>query len=202
MAWSVQGTYFENCNCDFVCPCIVSGLTEPATQDRCNNVFAFHVDRGEVDGVDVSGKSVVLVLDAPAMMGEGNWRVGLIMDATASPEQADALAGVLSGQLGGPMAMLAPLIGEMMGMEYAPIDYVDDGVRHSVKVGDLVDVEIEDVVIPGNESGEILRLSGVVHPVGSTITLAKGARGRVEAFGLSFGNAGKNGHSAPFAWSS
>jgi hypothetical protein len=202
MAWSVQGTYFENCNCDFVCPCIVSGLTEPATQDRCNNVFAFHVDRGEVDGVDVSGKSVVLVLDAPAMMGEGDWRVGLIMDATASPEQADALAGVLSGQLGGPMAMLAPLIGEMMGMEYAPIDYVDDGVRHSVKVGDLIDVEIEDVVVPGNESGEILRLSGVVHPVGSTLTLAKGTRGRVEAFGLSFGNTGKNGHSAPFAWSS
>jgi hypothetical protein len=29
MAWRLKGTYFENCNCNMVCPCSTSGLTMP-----------------------------------------------------------------------------------------------------------------------------------------------------------------------------
>ena len=76
----------------------------------------FHVDRGEIEGIDVSGKTVVVLADTPALMSEGNWRVGVVMDATASPEQAEKLGAVFSGQSGGPMAMLSPLISEMLGV--------------------------------------------------------------------------------------
>jgi hypothetical protein len=202
MAWQLSGTYFENCNCDMVCPCTTSGLTMPADQDRCRVVLAFHIDRGEVDGVDVSDKTVVVLADTPPVMSDGNWRVGLVMDAAASPEQAEKLGAVFGGQVGGPMAMLSPLITELLGMETAPIDYADNGRIHSIKVGDLMDIEIEDFVAPGNPSEEVEHLTGMFHPAASTLTIAKANRSRVDAFGMAFANEGKNGHSAPFSWAS
>jgi hypothetical protein len=124
------------------------------------------------------------------------------MDAAASPEQGEKLGAVFAGQAGGPMAMLSPLITETLGMETAPIEYIDDGRRHSVKVGELIDIEIEDFVAPGNPSGEVEHLTGIFHPANSTLTIAKANRSRVDVFGLSFANEGKNGHWAPFSWAS
>src|SRR6266536_68886 len=201
MAWRLDGTYFETCSCDMVCPCTTSGLTMPADQDRCRVVLAFHVARGEVDGLDVSGKTVVIVADTPPVMADGNWRVGVVMDSAASPEQAAGLGAIFGGQAGGPMAALAPLISEMLGREPAPIEFVDDGRRHSLRVGDLIDIEIEDFVPPQLPGGEVERLTGMFHPANSTLTIAKANRSTVSAFGLSFANEGKNGHSAPFSWS-
>jgi hypothetical protein len=200
MAWQLEGTYFENCSCDMVCPCTTSGLTMPADQDRCRVVLSFHVERGAVDGVDVSDKTVVLVADTPPVMADGNWRVGLVIDAAASPEQAEKLGAVFGGQAGGPMALLSPLIGELIGMESAPIEYVNNGRVHSIRVGELIDIEIEDFVPPQTPDGDVERLTGMFHPANSTLTIAKANRSRVDAFGLSFANEGKNGHWAPFSW--
>jgi hypothetical protein len=201
MAWRLEGTYFENCSCDMVCPCTTSGLTLPADQDRCRVVLAFHVERGDVDGVDVSDRTVVVVADTPPVMAEGNWRVGVVMDAAASPEQAAGLGAIFGGAAGGPMAGLAPLISEMLGIESAPIEYVDDGRRHSLRVGDLMDIEIEDFVPPQLEpDGAVELLTGMFHPANSTLTIARASRSRVSVFGLQFANEGKNGHSAPFSW--
>jgi hypothetical protein len=201
MAWQLNGTYFENCSCDMVCPCTTSGLTMPADQDRCRVVLAFHVDSGDVDGLDVSDKTVVVVADTPQVMSDGNWRVGVVMDAAASPEQAAALGAIFGGQSGGPMAGLAPLISEMIGMEAATIAYADDGRRHSLKVGDLIDIEIEDFVPPQLlPDGDVEMLTGMFHPANSTLTIAKANRSQVSVFGLEFANEGKNGHSAPFSW--
>lgn len=200
MAWHLVGTYLESCNCTMVCPCSTSGLTMPADNERCRVVLAFHVDSGTVDGVDVSNLSVAVLADAPREMLSGNWRVGVFMDAAASPQQAEKLGAVFSGQAGGPMAALAPLIGEMLGVETVPIRYQDDGRRHRVKIGSAVDIEIEDFVPPQSPTGEVSRLTGVFHPANSTVTIARATRSRVTAFGLEFSNDGKNGHSAPFSW--
>jgi hypothetical protein len=201
MSWQLNGTYFENCSCDMVCPCTTSGLTMPADQDRCQVVLAFHVDSGEVDGVDVSDRTVVVVADTPKLMSDGNWRVGVVMDAAATEQQAAALGSVFGGQAGGPMGMLAPLITESLGMETAPITYVDDGRHHTLRVGDLIDIEVVDWVPPQLEpDGEVSGLTGMFHPASSTLTIAKADRSRVSIFGLEFANEGKNGHSAPFSW--
>jgi len=80
MAWKVEGTYFENCNCDWVCPCSVTSFALPATGDRCNVILNYHIQRGDIDGVDVSGRSVSIVADSPKRMLDGNWRVGVIID--------------------------------------------------------------------------------------------------------------------------
>jgi hypothetical protein len=87
MPWRLEGTYIENCSCDVVCPCGASAFAAPADYDRCNAVLAWHIDSGHVDETDVSDRSVVLVLDAPKQMSEGNWRIGMFMDDRASAEQ-------------------------------------------------------------------------------------------------------------------
>lgn len=198
MSWKLKGTYFENCSCDTVCPCTTSAFAQRGDYERCQVVLAFHVAEGEIDGLDVSGLNLAVVADTPPAMTEGNWKVGVFVDDRASSEQSEALGGVFSGQMGGPMAALTPLIGEMLGMESAPIDYEDDGRSHRVKIGDKVDIEIEDFVPEGGS--EVAKLTGMVHPANSTLTIAYAKRSSVSAFGLSWSNVGQNGHSAPFSW--
>ena len=84
------------------------------------------------------------------------------------------------------MAGLAPLIGEMLGVERAAIEVDDDGLRHSVRVGDAIDFEIEDIVPFGVETGEPVRFSGMFHPVGSDLTMAEAKRSRINAFGIEY----------------
>jgi hypothetical protein len=200
MAWHVEGTYFENCNCDMICPCSTSGLTAPADYDRCHVALAFHIGTGQVDDVDVSGLTVAVVADTPPLMSDGGWRMGLFMDAAATPQQADALASVFSGQAGGPMAGLAPLVGEMLGMEAVPIEFVDDGRRHSVTVGSAIDLTVEDFVSPLDATESGVKVSGVGFPA-DTLAAGTATTSRVDAFGLTWSNEGKNSFSAPFAWS-
>jgi hypothetical protein len=197
MSWNVSGSYVETCSCELMCPCNLS-LDHGATYDFCRVTLVFNIGEGTVDGTDVAGCKVALVADTPKVMTEGNWRVGVFVDAQ-SDDQFDRLVQVFSGQAGGPMAGLAPLIGEMLGVERATIDVQDDGLRHSVRIGDAVDFEIEDIVPFGVETGEPIRFSGMFHPVGSDLTMAEAKRSRINAFGIEF--EGKTGLStSQFAW--
>jgi len=198
MAWKLEGSYFETCSCNVVCPCTAS-LAFGATQDRCRVVLVFHVKHGDVDGTDVGGLTVAAVADTPKVMTDGNWRLGVFIDAAASDEQADKLGAVFSGALGGPMQALGPLVGENLGMERAPIEVREDGLRHSVRIGDAVDFEIEDIVPFGSESGEPARLAGIFHPAGPDLNVAHATRSKIDAFGISY--EGKAGFSrSEFAW--
>jgi len=198
MPWKISGSYFESCSCDVVCPCTAS-LSLGATKDRCNVVLVFNVKEGEVDGTDVSGLTVAAVADTPKVMTDGNWRLGVIIDEAASDEQAEKLGGVFSGALGGPMEALGPLVGENLGVERAPIDVNENGLAHSVRIGDLVDLEIEDVIPFGVESGEPAKMTGIFHPAGSELTIARATRSNINAFGISY--EAKAGFStSEFAW--
>jgi hypothetical protein len=185
MSWTLAGSYFETCSCDVVCPCTAS-LSLGATRDRCNVVLVFNVKNGEVDGTDVSGLTVAAVCDTPKVMSEGNWRLGVVIDAAASDEQAEKLGGVFSGALGGPMEALGPLVGENLGVERLPIEVHEDGLKHSVRIGDDVDFEIEDVVPFGVETGEPAKITGIFHPAGSELTVSRATRSKINAFGIQY----------------
>jgi hypothetical protein len=132
-------------------------------------------------------------------MTDGNWRLGVFVDEKATDEQAEKLVGVFSGQLGGPMAALAPLVGEMLGVERAPFEVEHDGVRHRVRIGDAIDFEIEDIVPFGVETGEPVRFQGMFHPVASDLTMAEAKHSRINAFGIEY--EGKTGLStSEFSW--
>ena len=198
MSWNLKGSYVETCSCELMCPCNLS-FDHGATYDYCRVTLAFNIREGAVDGTDIAGRKVVLIADTPKIMTEGNWKLGVLIDDGASDEQFDKLVQVFGGQLGGPMAGLAPLVGEMLGVERAAIEVVDDGVRHSVRVGDVIDFEIEDVVPFGVETGEPVRFAGMFHPVGSDLTMAEAKRSRINAFGIQY--EGKTGLStSEFSW--
>ena len=198
MAWKLEGTYFETCSCDVVCPCTAS-FALGATLDRCNVTLVFRVTDGDVDGTDVSGLTVAAIADTPKVMTEGNWRLGVFIDDAATDAQAEKLGAVFGGQLGGPMQALAPLIAENLGVERAPIEVREEGLRHSVRIGDAIDFEIEDVVPFGVESGEPARIVGIAHPAGSELTISKATRSSINTFGIEY--EGRAGFSASsFSW--
>ena len=198
MAWNLTGSYIETCSCELMCPCNLS-FDKGATYDFCRVTLVFTVREGQVDGTDISGLTVAAIADTPKVMTEGNWRLGVFVDDRASDEQFDKLVQVFTGQLGGPMAALAPLVGEVLGVERAAIEVVDDGLHHSVRIGDAIDFEIEDIVPFGVTTGQPIRFDGMFHPVGSNLTMAEAKRTRIDAFGISF--EGKTGLStAEFSW--
>ena len=198
MAWNVKGTYFESCSCDLFCPCNIS-MAHGATYDYCRVTLVFNVAEGDVDGTDVGGLKVAAIADSPKVMTEGNWRLGLFIDENASDEQAEKLTGVFTGQLGGPMEALSPLIGEVLGVERAAIEVGEEGGTHSVKIGDAIDFEIQDVIPFGKEPPEPVKVTGMFHPVSSEFIVGEATRSKIDAFGIQY--EGKTGISASsFSW--
>src|SRR3954465_86216 len=135
MAGKPDGTDFETRPCEAVCPCTAS-FSFGAHYDYCRVVLVFHVADGDVEGTDVSGLTVAAVADTPKVMTDGNWRLGVFIDDAASDEQAGKLGAVFGGQLGGPMAALAPLVGEQLGVERAPIEFRAKNSSHAARIGD------------------------------------------------------------------
>ena len=198
MSWNLKGSYVETCSCELMCPCNMS-FDHGATYDFCRVTLVFSIREGEVEGTDIGGLNVAAIADTPKVMTEGNWKLGVFVDENATEEQADKLVKVFTGQLGGPMAALAPLVGEVLGVERVAIQVEDDGLRHSVRIGDVIDFEIEDIVPFGVESGQPVRFDGMFHPVASNLTMAEAKRSKISAFGIEY--EGKTGLStSEFSW--
>jgi hypothetical protein len=198
MAWNLTGSYAETCSCELMCPCNLT-FDHGATYDFCRATLAFDIREGTIDGTDVRGRRVVAIIDTPKVMTDGNWRLGMYVDDQATDEQFDKLVKVFGGQLGGPMAGLAPLVGEVVGVERAAIEVRDDGLLHSVRVGDAIEFEIQDIVPFGAENGRPVRFDGMFHPVASNLTMAEARRSRINAFGIEY--EGKTGLStSEFSW--
>jgi hypothetical protein len=201
-AWQVSGQYFETCSCDFLCPCITSGLTALPTNGVCTAALGFQIGRGHHGGVSLDGLRFVVVLRTPGEMVKGNWSVGVIADERASPEQQQALVGIASGQAGGPMAALGPLVGTFLGVESGAITFTQSGNRWSMSVPGKLDQAVEPV--PGARPDEPLYIDNTVHPANTRLALAKATGSHVHAFGLDWDDTSgqNNGHFAPFSWQS
>jgi hypothetical protein len=132
----------------------------------------------------------------------GNWTVGVIVDERASAEQREALGAIGSGQGGGPMAALGPLVGHFAGIEAKPIRIESNGMHRSVSIPGALDLAIEGIA--GASQSEPIYFDNVGHPAATRLALAKASRSHMHAFGINWDDtSGKNnGHFAPFAWSS
>jgi hypothetical protein len=172
------------------------------TDGDCKVALAFQIDRGARGGVDLGGISFILMMYAPGPMGDGNLTVGLIVDSDASSEQVEAIAAIATGADGGPMAALAPLVGQMAGLEQRPIRFEQEGMRYSVTAGELVKQSCEGIPGPARE-GEPIYLDNTCHPVNHKLAFAKAVSSSFHAFGIDFecASGSKNAHFAPFAWS-
>ena len=199
--WSIEGQYFETCNCSFLCPCISSNLTARPTEGDCKAAIALRIDKGEKDGVTLDGLAFVVLLHSPKAMAEGDFTVGLVIDERASDPQTEAIGAIASGAAGGPMAALAPLVGRIAGIEKRPIRFEQNGMKFAVTAGELIDQACEGVPGPARP-GEPIYLDNTGHPVSSRLALAKATKSRFHAFGIDWDDSTgtRNGHFAPFAW--
>ncbi len=200
--WHIDGEYMETCNCDFLCPCITSNLSATPTDGECKAAVAMRIGKGEMDGVKLDGLSFIVMMHSPAAMGAGNMTVGLIVDDRASDKQVEAISAIATGAAGGPMAALGPLVGRIAGVEKRPISFNIDGLKRTVKAGELVDQAIEGVASAGDPAQAIC-VDNTAHPVSSRLSLAKATRSMFNVFGINWNDSSgtRNGHFAPFSWS-
>ena len=200
--WTIEGQYMETCNCAFICPCIGSNLAAQPTEGDCKAAIAMRIDRGNKDSVKRDGLTFIVLLHSPSAMGEGNIKVGLIVDDKADDEQTDAIAAIATGAEGGPMAALGPLVGEVAGIEKRSIVFENDGMKYAVKAEELVEQSLEGVPSASAE-GEPLFLENTCPPVSSKLALANAKTSSIHAFGIDWDDASgtRNAHFAPFSWS-
>ena len=200
--WRLIGDYLENCNCDIVCPCLVSTKAMMATPTRgfCDNVLAFHIDEGNYGEVALDGLNVALAAHAPGPMAAGDWTMATYIDERATVAQTEALMAIFGGDAGGPMVAFSSLVGTRLGVTKAPIHYKIDGKSRAVEIPGVLAVAV-DPLASLHPSGEIWGMTG--HPLApEKIAFGVGRAGnRFSDHGMSWNNSGLNGHYAPIAWS-
>ena len=201
--WQLSGDYFENCNCDVVCPCLVSPaapLTSRPTQGTCDVALFFHIDKGSYDTTTLDGLNVAVIGHAPGPMGAGNWTIAAYIDERADDQQTAALGAIFGGAEGGPMAAFAPLIGTHLGAKKVAIRYSINGKSRSAEIVGILQMAVEPLPTM-HPSGETWAALG--HPVApDKMALAVGIAGSTFAdHGMRWDNSGKNGHYAPINWS-
>ena len=198
--WQISGEYFEACNCDYLCPCIVTNMASQPTNGYCDVTLIFHIDQGRYGSEKLDGLNFAVVLHSPDVMGKGNMSVGLIADERATATQKEAIVQIASGQGGGPMAALGPLVGKMLGVEAKPIHFKKDGMSWSASIPGLLDQATQGV--PGANPNEPVYVDNSTHPVNARLALAKATRSHLHAFGINWDDTSgqNNGHFAPFNW--
>jgi hypothetical protein len=139
MAYEVEGRLLEVCTCNVLCPCWVGEDPDGGT---CDSVLGWAVDKGTVEGVDVSGLTLALSVHIPGNVFAGNWRAVVYVDDRSTEEQQDALLKVFTGQLGGAIADLAGLIGEVLTVERIAVDFAVEEGRGTLTLGDRAAMEL------------------------------------------------------------
>lgn len=199
--WHIEGQYMETCNCSFICPCIGTNLAALPTEGDCKAAITLNIDKGEKDGIKLDGIAFIVLMYAPGAMGDGNMKVGLIIDENANDDQVEAISAIATGAEGGPMAALAPLVSEVAGVELRPITFEQDGMNYKVTAGELIDQSLQGVPSMSKQ-GEPIYLENTAHPASSKLALANATNSEFHAFGIDWEDASgtRNGHFAPFSW--
>lgn len=200
--WTVSGEYFENCNCDVVCPCEIGAkgfMQARPDQGQCAVWLVFHLNSGSFGDTDLGGLNAVLAVLTPGVMGEGNWTIAAYIDAQASAAQQQALGAIFGGAAGGPMAALTPLIGQNLGAKVVPISYRREGKKRSATIDGILDSTIEAVRGATADGVVVKRGANPLFP--DEWVQAYGVRGTFRDHDWNWDNSGKCADYADFTWS-
>ena len=140
MGYAVEGRLLEACSCGGPCPCWVGDDPDGGT---CDAFLGYHYDRGHFNDVDVSGLTMAIIGRIPGNVLAGNWKIAVFVDNKATPKQKEAILAGHTGKLGGPLADLAKLIGEVVGVYDAPIQFNFTEGKGTIRVGDVMSAEMQ-----------------------------------------------------------
>jgi hypothetical protein len=141
--YKVEGSLLEACSCGAPCPCWIG---EDPHGGTCDAFLAYRIDKGTIGGVDVSGIPFALVAQIPGNILKGNWKVVVYMSNKAKPAQKQAILDAWTGKLGGPLADLAKLVGEVKGVYDAPIQFKLNKGKGTIKIGEKVEAAMAPYV--------------------------------------------------------
>jgi hypothetical protein len=196
--WRIQGDYFESCNCDLLCPCLLSHAQARPTQGHCDVVLATHIATGSYGSVDLSGLNAVQALTTPGEMSKGGGTLAVYVDIRANDKQRAALESIFSGDAGGPPALMNGMIAKRLPAKSAEIEFSSGGTKFSVSIPGVTEVTVEGVMGAG---GQVVWLENVGHPFSTRLAAAKGTLSRYADHSLVFENSGRNGHFSRISWS-
>jgi len=140
MGYKVEGRLLEACSCNAPCPCWIG---DDPDLGYCDALVAYHYDKGHISGLDVSGLTLALVTHIPGNVLAGDWQVAVHVDSKATQQQKEAILAAHTGQLGGPLADLAPLIGNVMGVYDTPVEFDIVKGKGTIRVGEVVAAEMQ-----------------------------------------------------------
>jgi len=194
--WHIDGEYFESCNCEVLCPCLLLGGRP--SEGHCDVVLAFHIESGKYGTVDLAGLNAVQALTTPGVMSAGGGTLAVYVDSRGSGEQRDALEEIFTGAAGGPPSLFGPLVAKLLPTKSAPITFGSDGKKRTVSIANVTDVTVEGITGAGKQ---IVWMENVGHPYSTKLAIAKGTASQYKDHGLDFENSGRNGHFSRIVWS-
>jgi hypothetical protein len=196
--WLLEGELILNCNCTVFCPCVISLGKHPPTEGYCQAWAGVRIDKGHSGSVDLSGLNVAMLLDIPGKMERGNWTLALWIDDRASDEQFAALETIFRGGARGTTGLFNLLVGEYLGAERAPVEFVTDGDTRSLSVGRIIQGEVKPIA--GARSGEEVSVVNTQYWMGPEVIVAEAVKGRVRAFGRVWNFEGRSAEICNIRW--
>jgi|SRR5579883_729679 hypothetical protein len=137
--YELEGQILEACSCKTPCPCWIG---EDPDEGSCDSFVAYHIERGNIQGLDVSGLTLVKIVYIPGNVFAGNWRAVTYVDGKSTIEQQQALIKVFTGELGGAIADLAKLVSENLDVRVAPIEYQIKEGQGTIRIGEVLSAEM------------------------------------------------------------
>jgi hypothetical protein len=188
--WNMKADYVETCNCDYGCPCNLSGFP---TYGKCQALLLFHIRSGSFGSTKLDGVDFILAQSWPKAIHEGNGTVLLLITNKANEEQRKAIIQIVSGQAKGEcFALFAPTISRFLEPQFVDINAKIDGRKSSFSVPGLVNVEVESFKNPvtGEEQDAKIQLpKGLVWKLAD---VAKSKIMRITSPDLNYDHSGKN----------
>jgi hypothetical protein len=140
MAYKIEGKLLEVCSCNVLCPCWIG---EDPDSGKCDSAMAWHIDKGEIEGVDVAGLTLAMSVHIPGnVLTPASWKAAVFVSDSATDEQQGAILKVFTGQLGGAIADFAALIGEVVSVERVPITFTVDEGKGRLVIGEVADAQL------------------------------------------------------------
>ena len=200
IGWWAEGDLFEGCNCNLLCPCHVT-FRQPPTNGFCNAIWGASFDAGRFGNIDLAGLGAVIFVHSPGpTMADGDWTSVLYIDDTATPEQAEALRAIFSGDAGGPWEVLGQFYrdGKLTAVRQAPLQISVDATARTLRASDNVLLEVQAIRGADRDgTATITNLRNVIH--GNVHTLARSNQ-TIRDETLTWEEQGKHGLFSRFRW--
>ncbi|MBI5443000.1 MAG: DUF1326 domain-containing protein [Deltaproteobacteria bacterium] len=173
LPWNAAGLLFENCTCQILCPGHMS-FRQNCTYERCVGHWSIHFEKGRYGEIPLGGLNAVIVFDSPQQMFAGGWVQGMYLDENAGADQRKALETILTGEAGGPWAVLARFVGRRLETRYVPIALEDDGRIKRVRIEGILESSVE--ALRGNDKEREVLLENLFNQIHApTQVVARGS---------------------------